>query len=332
MPDYEWGPSWVEWRYDDDYIGWAPLPPYARFRVGVGIHFSISWRSHYRHWHFVRYGHFCHSNVNYYFIDNSNTNYIFNRTKYRTNYYYNNDRIINGGIGRDFIERRSGTKIRTRDLVTTTKLRDYSGDGVRKNDRIEIYRPTDDQVNKYRNIEKRDIIKSDGKTSLRLDKIEKRNSYNNNDKIRKDNSSNRNLKEKHNKKSTDRFNKKNNKTQETRKSNKYYDNSNKRNQSTNEIRNKKSVTKNKSFDRNNSEKNTKYEKKKSGSTFGKSNKKGNVDSKKYKKKSNTNYKKKDTKKQLNNRRQKNTEQKRSYTKDNKKKITTNKNKTIKSRG
>src|SRR5579871_5296357 len=36
-PDYEWAPAWVSWRYSDDYVGWAPLPPEARWRRGVGI-------------------------------------------------------------------------------------------------------------------------------------------------------------------------------------------------------------------------------------------------------------------------------------------------------
>ena len=25
--DLEWGPAWVSWRYGDNYVGWAPLPP-----------------------------------------------------------------------------------------------------------------------------------------------------------------------------------------------------------------------------------------------------------------------------------------------------------------
>jgi hypothetical protein len=28
-PDRVWGPSWVSWRYSNDYCGWAPLPPRA---------------------------------------------------------------------------------------------------------------------------------------------------------------------------------------------------------------------------------------------------------------------------------------------------------------
>jgi hypothetical protein len=27
VPDTTWGPSWVAWRSNDDYTGWAPLPP-----------------------------------------------------------------------------------------------------------------------------------------------------------------------------------------------------------------------------------------------------------------------------------------------------------------
>ncbi len=27
IPDDEWAPAWVDWRYGDDYVGWAPLPP-----------------------------------------------------------------------------------------------------------------------------------------------------------------------------------------------------------------------------------------------------------------------------------------------------------------
>ena len=27
IPGEDWGPAWVDWRYGDDYVGWAPLPP-----------------------------------------------------------------------------------------------------------------------------------------------------------------------------------------------------------------------------------------------------------------------------------------------------------------
>ncbi len=36
-PDTVWAPSWVTWRYSNNYCGWAPLPPRTTFQAGVGI-------------------------------------------------------------------------------------------------------------------------------------------------------------------------------------------------------------------------------------------------------------------------------------------------------
>ena len=33
IPDTEWGAAWVDWRWSNDYVGWAPLPP--RYTRGV---------------------------------------------------------------------------------------------------------------------------------------------------------------------------------------------------------------------------------------------------------------------------------------------------------
>jgi len=49
-PDYEWAPAWVEWRYDNDYIGWAPLHPYASFSINLGIFFTTTYNTPYNHW------------------------------------------------------------------------------------------------------------------------------------------------------------------------------------------------------------------------------------------------------------------------------------------
>ncbi len=37
VPGQEWAPAWVSWRSSDQYVGWAPLPPEARFDQSVGI-------------------------------------------------------------------------------------------------------------------------------------------------------------------------------------------------------------------------------------------------------------------------------------------------------
>jgi hypothetical protein len=36
-PDTTWAPSWVCWRYNRDYCGWAPLPPHAVYQTGIGF-------------------------------------------------------------------------------------------------------------------------------------------------------------------------------------------------------------------------------------------------------------------------------------------------------
>jgi uncharacterized protein DUF6600 len=36
-PETTWAPSWVCWRYNNDYCGWAPLPPHAVYQPGVGF-------------------------------------------------------------------------------------------------------------------------------------------------------------------------------------------------------------------------------------------------------------------------------------------------------
>lgn len=141
VPDYTWGPSWVEWRYNDYYIGWAPLPPIATFSVSVGIHFGSSWHSPYHHWHFVSYNYFCHDNLNYYMEAPVYNQKIFSQTKYRTNYYSQGDRIVNGGVDRNLVERRSNQKIERRDLVVTRDSKSFSSRSRDNQREVVAYRP-----------------------------------------------------------------------------------------------------------------------------------------------------------------------------------------------
>ncbi len=169
MPGYEWGPSWVEWRYSDNYIGWAPLPPYAEFRVSSGIHFSIGWVAPYRHWNFVRYNHFGNRDVNYYIIDNSVTVNIFNKTKYRTNYYHDGSRIINRGVDRRHIESRAGYRIAQREVVRSSS---FSSTNRKKNDGVvRSFRPSTEEVRNYKSVRKNSSRNNIGRSSLRMDKV-----------------------------------------------------------------------------------------------------------------------------------------------------------------
>ena len=37
VPDLEWAPAWVSWRYGTEFLGWAPLPPSASWNAQSGI-------------------------------------------------------------------------------------------------------------------------------------------------------------------------------------------------------------------------------------------------------------------------------------------------------
>jgi len=40
VPGRVWAPAWVVWRWSDDWVGWAPLPPDVGWQVGVGLSFG----------------------------------------------------------------------------------------------------------------------------------------------------------------------------------------------------------------------------------------------------------------------------------------------------
>jgi hypothetical protein len=171
IPDYDWGPSWVEWRYDDEYIGWAPLPPYAEFRINLGIHFSISWHSDYHYWSFVPYHRFCYHKVGSFIIDHHRSREFFERTKYRNNYYMDRDRIVNGGIDRGFIEKKGGYRIASRDIREVNDYEKFEKSRKSGNDRIYSYRPSDRNSNENDDPSRYQIKRGERKSSLERDKI-----------------------------------------------------------------------------------------------------------------------------------------------------------------
>jgi hypothetical protein len=176
VPDYEWAPAWVEWRYDNVHIGWAPLPPYARFSINIGIHFTHTYYTPYHHWHFVTYRYFHEPYVYRHFVGARYKNQIYSRTKYRTNYAYNDGRVVNRGIDIDYVRQRSGKEIRTREIE---RLRDYSNVERDRNDNTgkvrtlyipkeELQRERDNSRESLRN----NVTRSDRKTSLDISKVE----------------------------------------------------------------------------------------------------------------------------------------------------------------
>ena len=173
IPDNEWAPAWVDWRYDDDYIGWAPLSPYALFSINIGIHYTYDYYVPYNHWNYVQYNHFCDNNVYNYYVAPKYKYKVHNKTKMRTNYSYYDGRVRNNGVDFDRIRERSGRTIEKRNLVGVNDPRELSKDRDSKNRNREVrtYFANSDDISREG---LRDVtVENKGrKSSLDLSKVE----------------------------------------------------------------------------------------------------------------------------------------------------------------
>lgn len=99
VPDTQWGPGWVSWRHSNNYVGWAPLPPEARFVANVGF---SSWVDNYydigpSHYRFVETRNFGDRRLRSRFVDSRQNLTIINSTTNITNITYADSVVHNGG-------------------------------------------------------------------------------------------------------------------------------------------------------------------------------------------------------------------------------------------
>ncbi len=174
IPDDQWAPAWVEWRYDNDYIGWCPLPPYAAFSINIGIHFTHSYYSPFYHWHFVNYRYFNDPYVYHHFVGPKYKYRIYQRTKYRTNYGYRNGYVENRGVDFNYVKSRSGQNIVERrvEIVHNAGSIRNGVNGGRNSDVIRTFIPDRNEINRSNNVRQFRVEKSDRKTSLDVSKIQ----------------------------------------------------------------------------------------------------------------------------------------------------------------
>src|SRR5437868_3756031 len=109
VPGDEWAPAWVSWRKSNDYVGWAPLPPEARFDRGIGIH---NWSDSYYdigpdQYCFVETKQFGAPRLESAVVPSERNVTIVNQTTNVTNITYNNTTIVNQGPSYDEIRTRT---------------------------------------------------------------------------------------------------------------------------------------------------------------------------------------------------------------------------------
>ncbi len=170
-PDYEWAPAWVEWRYDNNYIGWAPLHPYAVFSVSVGIYFTHNYYTPYYYWNYVGYGNFCDPYVYNYYVAPGYKYRIHSGTKYRNNFVYYNGRIQNRGVDVKYISVRSGQKIKQRDLIRVSDSRELKRDGYSKRDELRTLDIKRDELMRN-DLGRMEIKRENRKTSVDMEKVQ----------------------------------------------------------------------------------------------------------------------------------------------------------------
>jgi len=137
IPGTVWGPAWVSWRWNDQYVGWAPLPPGVEFHSGMDFT-SLSFKIPNRFWIFLQAPHFLDRDIYRYTLPYERNVTIINFTTIRNNIHFRNNRIINEGIGIDHVRRVTGRAV---PRYTVRDVRNPRQARVEGND-VHIYRPT----------------------------------------------------------------------------------------------------------------------------------------------------------------------------------------------
>ena len=107
VPGYDWAPAWVCWRQADGYCGWAPLPPGAVFRAGVGLWWGgrvaldVDFGLGADMFTFVPYDRFWDHNLHAYLLSRERVGFFFGRSVIMNGYRLDHGRFVVEGLGRE---------------------------------------------------------------------------------------------------------------------------------------------------------------------------------------------------------------------------------------
>jgi hypothetical protein len=119
-PDTVWAPSWVTWRYDNSYCGWAPLPPRSYYRhgggfyyydrrVSIGFDFGLGIYAY----TYVPWSRFHDPRPYYHCLPRARSVAIHRQTTVVNDYGSgNNNTVINRGIPKDRVREHTRTEVR----------------------------------------------------------------------------------------------------------------------------------------------------------------------------------------------------------------------------
>jgi hypothetical protein len=124
VPGEEWAPAWVSWRSGNDYVGWAPLPPEARFEHRTGIQ---HWADNYYdigpdQYCFVPTREIGTQRIERAVLPAQQNLTIVNQTTNVTNITYNNTTVVNQGPNYEELRTRSQQPIQRLRLERRTTV------------------------------------------------------------------------------------------------------------------------------------------------------------------------------------------------------------------
>jgi len=173
IPGTTWAPAWVSWYQSPEYIGWSPLPPDRGFFIEIGISFNIYKPYHYKPYHYKhrhkkhRYYHDYYYNHHNYkpparhsvflpshsfghhkhagkaAIPDPHYTVVLRNSKNITNIKHVNNKVINYGPDKHYIEKRSNRKLVKHSIVdrNNVALRGKENVNVVKGNIYNVYRP-----------------------------------------------------------------------------------------------------------------------------------------------------------------------------------------------
>ena len=151
QPGGTWGPSWVCWRYGGNYCGWAPLPPAAGYRAGVGLTFhgqrvsgSFGFGLGVNSFSFVEVSHFSDRHLHRYAMPRQHAAQVYHQTAPSTSIVGNRNRVVNRGIPVSRVETATHTQIRKLGIreVNSTGAPGLRSERLEANSRtLSVFRP-----------------------------------------------------------------------------------------------------------------------------------------------------------------------------------------------
>lgn len=196
IPGTTWAPAWVSWHQSPEYIGWSPLPPDRGFFIEIGFVFN-SYKPYYykpyryKHHHKKRYKKhryyhdYYHNPHNYrppakhcVFLPYNDFGHhkqklkavhpgpgfdvVLRNSKNVTNIKRVNNKVINYGPDKHFIEKHSKQKLVRHNIVDkdTITVRGKKNVNVVKGNSYNVYRPKLKRNNRNPNITNRNQLKT----------------------------------------------------------------------------------------------------------------------------------------------------------------------------